>query len=56
MLQTLERMNIPEPHRRRIWSSLLEFHQGQLADMTQALERSGTTNDSLISQVRLLCI
>jgi len=48
--ESLERMSIPEHHRRKIWSSLLEFHQGQLADMTQAFERSGATTDSLISQ------
>ncbi|GFO22022.1 WD repeat-containing protein wrap73-like [Plakobranchus ocellatus] len=40
-LENLERMNIPQEHCRKIWKSLLEFHQAnQLSDVTQALGRS----------------
>ncbi|CAL1547067.1 unnamed protein product [Lymnaea stagnalis] len=45
--ETLKSMNIPETHSKKMWKSLVEFHQAnQLTDVAQALGRSNIISSS----------
>ncbi|XP_059172848.1 cellular tumor antigen p53-like isoform X2 [Physella acuta] len=47
--ENLERMGIPEAHRRIMWKSLLEFHQAnQMTDVVQALRRSSSSSETML--------